>query len=287
MRLFELPNNIKLSDNIKRHVEMTEDEYLTLISRFKNYGEEFEKIFYSSIRLIEVVSSNKLEGEIELSIYFMLELDKCGTALEKYINRLRENNGILKKEYIKELHYNLIRGYDDNKLPGEYRDRIVYIGDPRKGIECAEHIPPEPTEVDKYMAYFIDYYNAKDSGDMIDHPFIKSAILHSALAYIHPFVDGNGRVSRTLHSTKLWTMSSERYNLGLDNPALYLSKNINLYKLEYFKRLKDLSNFENNDFWNKWFEFILYRIDEQLYYLGNHMNHLAKSYENSKRLRKI
>lgn len=43
------------------------------------------------------------------------------------------------------------------------------------------------------------YAFANDEGkDSYIHPFIKASILHFSMGYIHPFVDGNGRIARAL-----------------------------------------------------------------------------------------
>jgi Fic family protein len=52
-----------------------------------------------------------------------------------------------------------------------------------------------------------DYAN-EEQGEVFVHPVVKAALLHFGLAYIHPFVDGNGRTARALF---YWYMLKNKY----------------------------------------------------------------------------
>jgi Fic family protein len=72
-------------------------------------------------------------------------------------------------------------------LPGEYRKAGVIISG-------AEHRPPEPIEVPSRAEALVSWIN----DNMAENPVLTSALAHHELAAIHPFMDGNGRVSRLL-----------------------------------------------------------------------------------------
>lgn len=57
------------------------------------------------------------------------------------------------------------------------------------------HNPPRHTEIEGMLKGLCEFVN-NESERM--HPFIKGIILHYMIGYIHPFVDGNGRVARSL-----------------------------------------------------------------------------------------
>jgi len=59
------------------------------------------------------------------------------------------------------------------------------------------HLPPSYKNVDTLLKEMCDFAN-NDTQEGFIHPVIKSIILHFMLAYIHPFVDGNGRTARSL-----------------------------------------------------------------------------------------
>ncbi|MBP6891747.1 Fic family protein [Candidatus Shapirobacteria bacterium] len=75
---------------------------------------------------------------------------------------------------------------------GKYRRQQVVLKNTKTG-EIA-HRPPPAIEVPYLMADFIDWLNDNKSRDI--HPAIKAAITQYILVAIHPFIEGNGRVSR-------------------------------------------------------------------------------------------
>jgi len=74
--------------------------------------------------------------------------------------------------------------------------------------------------------------------DAID-PLIKMALMHYQFEAIHPFSDGNGRTGRIL---LLLYLKLEKL---LDTPAIYLSEYIIKNKVDYYTKLRKLT--ENND----------------------------------------
>jgi len=60
------------------------------------------------------------------------------------------------------------------------------------------HTPFSHDKIESELKRLIEYANrTEDEGDFI-HPVIKATVLHFWLAYIHPFVDGNGRTARAI-----------------------------------------------------------------------------------------
>lgn len=57
--------------------------------------------------------------------------------------------------------------------------------------------PPKSDEIEDRLKALIKFANDDHDKPFI-HPIIKAIILHFWMAYIHPFVDGNGRMARTL-----------------------------------------------------------------------------------------
>lgn len=79
----------------------------------------------------------------------------------------------------------------DSEL-GKYRHQQVVLKNTRTG-EIA-HRPPPAVEVPYLIVDFIDWLNSPDSHEI--HSAIRSAICQYILVAIHPFIEGNGRVSR-------------------------------------------------------------------------------------------
>ncbi|MEA3332664.1 MAG: Fic family protein [Pseudomonadota bacterium] len=67
-------------------------------------------------------------------------------------------------------------------------------------------VPPPAAEISERMKAFCNFVNSEES--CFIHPIIKAIIIHFMLAYIHPFVDGNGRTSRALF---YWFLARKGY----------------------------------------------------------------------------
>jgi len=94
-------------------------------------------------------------------------------------------------------------------VPGEYRNCEVQVG---------AHVGPYSKNLTSFIKRFEEYYNPKiNSNKSKNRRIISIAASHHRLAWIHPFIDGNGRVirlfgdacfiSEDLHSSGLWSMS--------------------------------------------------------------------------------
>ena len=77
------------------------------------------------------------------------------------------------------------------RRPGKFRDCSVGVF---KG-PVAVHIAPEAEDVPGMMKDLLDWTEETDQ-----HPLIKSCVFHCRFEFIHPFVDGNGRMGRLWHS---------------------------------------------------------------------------------------
>jgi Fic family protein len=76
-------------------------------------------------------------------------------------------------------------------IPGELRDRDVAVG---------IHVPVSPPAVPRFLKRFEEVYSKLGRSETI----LAAAAAHHRLAWIHPFLDGNGRVVRLMsHATML------------------------------------------------------------------------------------
>ena len=83
---------------------------------------------------------------------------------------------------------------------GTYRKTQVVIKNSKTGEVTFR--PPLPQAVPFQVTDLTEFINATSKDDM--HPVLKSGIVHYELVRIHPFVDGNGRVSRALSTLVLF-----------------------------------------------------------------------------------
>ncbi len=90
------------------------------------------------------------------------------------------------------------------------------------------HIPPKAADVTALIEALCNFAN-NDSMDEFVNPIIKGILLHLWLAYVHPFMDGNGRTARALF---YWYMLKHKYWLF---EYLSLSTAILSSRTQYYK----------------------------------------------------
>ena len=69
------------------------------------------------------------------------------------------------------------------------------------------HTPPSFNDIPVFVEHLCQFFNEEKTPVFI-HPVIKGIIIHFMLAYMHPFVDGNGRTARALF---YWYMLKQGY----------------------------------------------------------------------------
>jgi Fic family protein len=99
-------------------------------------------------------------------------------------------------------------------VPGDLRDRDVHVG---------RHIPVSAPAVPRFLKRFEEVYSKLGKTETI----IAAAAAHHRLAWIHPFLDGNGRVARLMsHATLLEALDTG----GVWSIARGLARNVDAYK---------------------------------------------------------
>ena len=90
-----------------------------------------------------------------------------------------------------------------NVIPGALRTRDVTVG---------RHVAISPGAVPRFLSRFQEVYGSLGTADTV----IAAAAAHHRLVWIHPFLDGNGRVARllshamlldTLHAGAVWSIA--------------------------------------------------------------------------------
>jgi len=131
------------------------------------------------------------------------------------MQRIRElKDQPLSLERLLELHRKITQDtLDKPEAAGRLRrsDEQIRAGDFSGEVEY--HVPPPAEELPERLRALCDFANVpadQNSGADFIHPVLRGIILHFALAYIHPFYDGNGRTARTLF---YWFMLRADYPL--------------------------------------------------------------------------
>ena len=95
----------------------------------------------------------------------------------------------------------------NSKEAGRYRDRPVFITGSDYDVCDVKRIGEEMLKLFRWVASERDNY----------HPVEFAALLHKRFVFIHPFIDGNGRLSRLLMNTAL---IQKGYMLAVIPPVL-------------------------------------------------------------------
>ena len=126
---------------------------------------------------------------------------------EKSIDNSEKNRPFFYSEtIIKKIHSLTTNKIIPDSEVGKYRHQQVVLKNTKTG-EIA-HRPPAAIEVPYLVADFIDWINHPESREV--HPAIRAAISQYILVAIHPFIEGNGRVSRAFAMLPLY---SEGYDI--------------------------------------------------------------------------
>jgi len=94
-------------------------------------------------------------------------------------------------------------------------------------VRVGEHIAPQSHLVPQLMSELFEWLKSSD-----EHLLLKSCIFHYEFEFIHPFVDGNGRIGRLWQSVILYAY----------NPLFALLPTESIvrdYQEEYYKALED------------------------------------------------
>lgn len=183
------------------------DENILLLSAYRPLPPETLKSLREYYRVGLTYTSNALEGnsltESETKVVIEDGLTIEGKPLRDhyeavghakaydYVYQITEKKG-LTEEDILNLHRLFYQQIDVEKA-GHYRNVKVYISGSRYAVAAVSKIPGE-------MQKLVKWYNENEKKL---HPIELAATLHQRFVFIHPFVDGNGRVARLLMNLAL------------------------------------------------------------------------------------
>ena len=100
--------------------------------------------------------------------------------------------------------------------PGQWRTKQVAVG---------RHEPPPPSALPAFLARFDQVYAR---APQFEDQLIVAAAAHQRMAWIHPFIDGNGRACRLQTHCALWPLSSGLWSV---------SRGLARRRDEYYERL--------------------------------------------------
>jgi Fic family protein len=167
-----------------------------------------------------------LQREAAAHVRVQLEVDRMAAE-----NRLPEPASTdflrwLHREFYRDGSPKMLEVKSDTRtikmVPGEWRSR------PDHNVAVGRHIPPASEHVAEFMTYFEDRYRLEGLGTA--EKILAMPAAHHRVNFIHPFPDGNGRVSRLMSHAMalkagigvhgLWSVSRGLAR-GLQRPSEY------------------------------------------------------------------
>jgi len=209
-----------------------------------------KKYYLSSSLMEEAIYSSKMEGASTTRIVAKDMLRKKKSPQNKSQQMIVNNYNTI--QYIvehkdepltEELLLTIHRLMTEKTLDiledaGRFRtnDKVV-VADMVEGDII--YTPPSFQEIPEFVESLCDFFN-NDNPRTFIHPIIRGIIVHFMLAFMHPFVDGNGRTARALF---YWYMLKEGYKL---TEYMSISRVIAKSKSNYEKAFRYVEN-DGND----------------------------------------
>jgi Fic family protein len=120
-------------------------------------------------------------------------------AAFEFVSDCLDSGEPISEGMIREIHRKLVEGVrGGSAAPGEYRRVQNYVVNSSTGRVL--YTPPSAVEVPRMMSELVKWLNR----ELDIHPVLVSGIAQFQLVHIHPFLDGNGRVSRLLSTLCLY-----------------------------------------------------------------------------------
>ena len=200
-----------------------------------------DKVKYQVSSIMEeAIASSQIEGAntTRVKAKEMLRKEiKPRTKAEKMIvnnfttiRHIVTNKDIeLTKEELLEIHSLVtLDTLEDKENEGRFRQNNDVVVSNSVDGEIV-HYPPDFSEIEELIEDVCAFFNNNDNSKFFVHPIVKGIIIHFMIAYIHPFVDGNGRTARALF---YWYLLKNNYWL---TEYLSISRMIYRSKAQYEK----------------------------------------------------
>ena len=273
-----LPPSVDFSSLLKLIIEATDalSRYDAAFGNMKN-----SSFLLNIAQSNEAVLSSRIEGT-QASLEEVLQSaeksfdESKKQDIEEIINyrkaleegrRLIDEGRTLSEETVKRLHKTLLSSGRGSQFdPGQYKQRLNWIGRVGCRKEEAIYVPPPPNQIPALMNNLFEYLHSEVAHQHV----VQIAIGHYQFESIHPFSDGNGRIGRLLIPLYLYEKRV------ISAPNLYVSEFFQEHKQDYYEYLNDVHTTNN---WVQWLHFFLVAVRNQSRILKNRADQIEASYD--------
>lgn len=132
----------------------------------------------------------------------IIEVKNYQDALQ-VVEKLAGKGKPLDEETILKLHSITMKGLLNPEKTGKFRPGPIYIVDDLgNGKEKLRYEGPEAKDLKHLVRELLEWIKKAEKEKL--HPLLKAGIFHTQFVHIHPFSDGNGRVTRLLSNFLLY-----------------------------------------------------------------------------------
>jgi Fic family protein len=258
-------------------VETVEKKHKQLLALMPKFTKDLENNLYQWFRVALTYTSNAIEGNtlthVETAQIIEKDITVEGKSLTEHLEAINHAQAVdfakklsqiktrkdLEVSDILEMHKFILQRINDNEA-GKFRHVPVRI--------MGSNLPvPNYIKIPSLMDDLISWlHNSKDSSIKI------AADSHLKLAYIHPFVDGNGRTARLLMNLILLQETYPLVYIKAEDRLKYIKAiqkalnfvSANFTSEDFIKNSSSLEIKEFEDFYKIIFESIEYSLDEYI-----------------------
>jgi Fic family protein len=181
------------------------------------HGRTLKALHHLHLRAEAIDSSNIEDIEAGLADYgrallgvganaSAMSMASATSALTRLIGDTERTRRI-RADAVLQAHDDLFRrNPEEAHRAGTFRTTQNWVGGSDYSPTGALHVPPPPETVPDYLDDLFAFANRDDLS-----PLVQAAIVHAQFESIHPFIDGNGRIGRTLIHAVLRRRRSTRH----------------------------------------------------------------------------
>ena len=195
-----------------------------------------EEITRSSEIEGEILNSEQVRSSLARRLNITLENETTPSyhiegVVDAILDAVRNFNGSLTEDRLFSWHAVLFptgRSGLYKIRVAEYRAGKIHVVSKKGMDEIVHYTAPEPEKVPEQMTAFLKWLNTNGN----ENPLLKAAIAHLWFVIIHPFDDGNGRLTRII--TEMMLARAENTALRFYSMSAQIKKE----KKEYYRVLK-------------------------------------------------
>ena len=278
--IFDVFNQYVPSELMQNKIQFTLDLYFDLLNNLKEYSEDNQKLFLETLKESDIIDNQSIEKENSFLKALNEKFDKT-FSVDLLLKLVYSNSPILKEEFIK-IHDVMLLGTSSKNKLGLRDNDLKFVGAYQTNPQTKFHFenraisyfPLRHTEIDAALDKLLENYN---NGLKFNNKYsivLIPMIYHGLIAALQLFKDGNTRYGRLFQSVLMHKYINQYFNLDLELPLVYASRQYAAYRDDYRKKVENIVLNNDVEAWEAWFDFNLKRIQDGIYYNINCLNYL-------------